>query len=170
MTIQPEFSALELRKSTPATTPSPRMMRIIVPINSAMYASNRSSYLEWPAGRHVARRAQVVLHLVVELEQRDGEARHLERGHVVPDVGHPPHANALALEDVGDVGVGYVELHQGRTAHAVDDHRDLGAGEVHGVAEDLLEHLVHYPVGWLYSLALDAGLAMDPDPDLHLVL
>src|SRR3712207_4289241 len=169
MTIQPEFSALELRKSTPATTPSPRMMRIIVPINSAMYASNRSSYLEWPAGRHVARRAQVVLQLVVELEQRDGEAGHLERGHVVPDVGHPPHANALALEDVVDVSVGDVELHRGRAAHAVDDHGDLGAGEVHGIAEDLLQHLVHDLVGWRYALALDAGLAVDADPDLHLI-
>jgi hypothetical protein len=34
ITIQPEFSALEFLSSTPATTPSPRMIRIMVPINS----------------------------------------------------------------------------------------------------------------------------------------
>src|SRR5918997_4090576 len=157
MTIQPEFSALEFLSKTPATTPSPRMMRSIVPMNSPRYASIHVSFLERSSGGHVARRAQVVLHLVVELEQRDGEARHLERGHVVPDVGHPPHANALALQDVVDVGVGDVELHQRRAAHAVDDHRDLRAGEVHAVAEDLLEHLVDDLVCRLYLLALDAG-------------
>src|SRR5918998_2387562 len=102
ITIQPEFSALEFLSSTPATTPSPRRIRIIVPINSARYASIRASLLERSSGRHVARRAQVVLHLVVELEQRYGETRHLQRGHVVPDVGHPPDADALALEDVVD--------------------------------------------------------------------
>src|SRR3712207_4078550 len=127
MTIQPEFSALEFLSKTPATTPSPRMMRSIVPMNSPRYACIRSPSLEWPAGRHVARRAQVALHLVVELERRDGKPRHLKRGHVVPDVRHPPHLHSLALEDVVDVGVGDVELHRGRAAHAVDDHGDLGA-------------------------------------------
>src|SRR5215217_7190032 len=143
MTIQPEFSALEFLSRTPATTPSPRMMRSIVPKNSPRYACIRPPFLERPPGRHVARRPQVVLHLIVELEQRDREARHLERGHVVPDVGHPPDLHPLALQDVVDVGVGDVELHQGRTAHAVYDHSDLGAGEVHGVAQDLLQQLVH---------------------------
>src|SRR5215208_3587896 len=162
MTIQPEFSALEFLSRTPATTPSPRMMRSIVPINSPRYACIPCfSFLERSSGRHVARRCEVALHLVVELEQRDGEARHLQRGHVVPDVGHPPDADALALEDVGDVGVGYVELHRGRAAHAVDDHGDLGAGEVHGVAQDLLQQLVHYLVGWRYVLALYTRLAVD---------
>src|SRR3712207_4298316 len=127
MTIQPEFSALEFLSRTAATTPSPSRMRSIVPINSPRYACIRSPFLEWPSGRDVARRAQVVLHLVVELEQRDGEASHLERGHVVPYVGHPPHLYALALENVVDVSIGYVELHGRRAAHAVDDHGDLGA-------------------------------------------
>src|SRR5918999_3957466 len=95
MTIQPEFSALEFRKSTPATTPSPRMMRSIVPMNSPRYACIRASFLERSSGRHVARRSEVVLHLVVELEQREGESRHLERGHVIPNVGHPPDLYAL---------------------------------------------------------------------------
>src|SRR5215210_846191 len=152
MTIQPEFSALEFLSKTPATTPSPRMMRSIVPINSPRYACICSSSLERPTGRHVARRFEVSLHLVVELEQGYGESRHLERGHVVPDVWHPPDLHALALEDVGDASVGDVELHQGRAAHAVDHHRDLRAGEVHGVAEDLLEELVHDLVCGLYLL------------------
>src|SRR3712207_3439461 len=104
MTIQPEFSALEFLSRTPATTPSPSRIRSIVPINSPRYACIRFSLLERPTGRHVARRFEVSLHLVVELEQRHGEARHLERSHVVPDVGHPPDLHALALEDVGDVG------------------------------------------------------------------
>src|SRR5215210_6888518 len=170
MTIQPEFSALDFLSKTPATTPSPRMMRSIVPINSPRYACICSSSLERPSGRHVARRREVALHLVVELEQGYGESRHLERGHVVPDVGHPPDAYALALEDVGDVGVGDVELHQGRAAHAVNHDGDLGAAEVHGISEDPGQKLVHYLVGWLYLLALDAGLAVDADPDLHLVV
>src|ERR671913_421530 len=150
ITIQPEFSALEFLSSTPATTPSPRMIRIIVPINSPMYASIHHSFLERPSGRNVARRGQVGLHLVVELQERYGEPRHLQRGHVIPDVGHPEDLYAFALEHVGDVGVGDVELHQGRAAHAVDHHGDLRAGEVHGVTEDLLEHLVDDLVRGLY--------------------
>src|SRR3712207_1624056 len=169
MTIQPEFSALEFLSRTAATTPSPSRIRSIVPMNSAMYACILSS-LERSTGRDVARRLEVALHLVVELERRYGEPRHLERGHVVPDVGHPPDLYALALEDVGDVGVGDVELHRRRTAHAVDHHGDLGAREVHRVAEDLPEHLVYDLVRRLYVLALDAGLAVDAYPDLHLVV
>src|SRR5215212_2547646 len=106
MTIQPEFSALEFLSSTPATTPSPRMIRIIVPINSPIYACIDHSPLERPSGRHVARRGQVELHLVVELQKRYGEPRHLERGHVISDVGHPEDLDTLAPEHVGDVGIG----------------------------------------------------------------
>src|ERR671921_1878758 len=170
MTIQPEFSALEFLSSTPATTPSPRMIRSIVPINSPMYACIYHSPLEWPSGRHVARCCQVGLHLVVELKERYGEPRHLERGHVVPDVGHPEDLHSLALEHVGDVGVGDVELHQRRPAHAVDHHRNLGAGEVDGVAQDLLHHLIDDLVCRRNVLALDAWLAVDADADLHLVI
>ena len=65
MTIQPEFSALEFLSRTPATTPSPRMIRIIVPMNSAMYASIHFSFLEGSSGGHVARRFEVALHLLV---------------------------------------------------------------------------------------------------------
>src|SRR5215203_1282184 len=127
ITIQPEFSALEFLSSTPATTPSPRMIRIIVPINSPIYACIDHSPLERPSGRHVTRRTQVGLHLVVELQERYGEPRHLQRGHVIPDVGHPPNSYSLALQYVGYVGVGDVELHQRRAAHAVDHHGHLGA-------------------------------------------
>src|ERR671915_338434 len=114
MTIQPEFSALEFLSSTPATTPSPRMIRIIVPINSPMYACIYRSLLERPSGRHVARRGQVRFHLVVELQERYGEPRHLKRRHVITDVGHPEDLYALALQHVCYVGVSDVELHKGR--------------------------------------------------------
>src|SRR5918994_2788788 len=170
ITIQPEFSALEFLNSTPATTPSPRMIRIMVPINSPIYACIDHSPLERPSGRHVARRTQVGLHLVVELQQGNGEPRHLQRGHVVPDVGHPPDLDSLAPEHVGDVGVGDVELHQGRAAHTVDHHGHLGAGVIHRVTENPGHHLVYYLVGGLDVLALDPGLAVDADADLHLVL
>src|SRR5215211_790282 len=170
ITIQPEFSALEFLSSTPATTPSPRMIRIIVPINSAMYACIDYSPLERPPGRHVARRGQVGLHLVVELQQRYGEPRHLERGHVVTHVRHPEDLYALALEHVCDVGVGDVEFHQRRAAHAVDHHGHLGAGEIDGVAKDLLQHLIDDLVRRRDVLALDARLAVDADADLHLIL
>src|SRR5215208_2088899 len=170
MTIQPEFSALEFLSSTPATTPSPRMIRIIVPINSPIYACIDHSPLERPSGRHVTRRGQVGFHLVVELQERYGEPRHLQRGHVIPDVGHPPNSHSLALEHVGDVGVGYVELHQRRAAHTVDHHGHLGAREIHGVTQDLLQHLIDNLVRRSYSLAFDARLAVDADADLHLIL
>src|SRR5215211_6550107 len=170
MTIQPEFSALEFLSSTPATTPSPRMIRIMVPINSAMYACIDHSPLERPAGCHVARRTQAGLHLVVELQERYGEPRHLQRGHVIPDVGHPPNLYSLALQYVGDVGVGDVELHKGRAAHAVDHHGHLGAGKIHGIAQDLLQHLIDNLVCRRDFLAFDARLAVDADADLHLIL
>src|SRR5215218_5637722 len=171
MTIQPEFSALEFRKSTPATTPSPRMISNIVPMNSPRYACTWFlSSLERSSGRHVARRGQVGLHLVVELQERYGEPRHLQRGHVVPYVGHPEDLDALALEHVGDVGVGHVELHKRRAAHAVDHHGHFGAGEVHGVAQDLLQHLIDDLVRRRDILALDAWLAVDADAELHLVI
>src|SRR5215203_5982595 len=170
ITIQPEFSALEFLSSTPATTPSPRMIRIMVPINSPIYACIDHSPLERPSGRHVTRRTQVGLHLVVELQERYGEPRHLQRGHVIPDVGHPPNLHSLALEHVGDVGVGYVEFHQRRAAHAVDHHGNLRAGEVNGVAQDLLQHLIDDLVRRRDILALDPWLAVDTDADLHLIL
>src|ERR687898_1535178 len=170
ITIQPEFSASEFLSSTPATTPSPRMIRIIVPINSPIYACIDHALLERPSGRHVARRTQVGLHLVVELQERYGESCHLQRGHVIPDVGHPPNLHSLALQYVGDVGVGYVELHQRRAAHAVDHHGHLGAREVNGVAQDLLQHLIDDLVRRCDLLALDAWLTVDADADLHLVI
>src|SRR3712207_6251177 len=170
MTIQPEFSALEFLSKTPATTPSPRMIRIMVPINSARYACIRSPFLERSSCRNVARCGEVALHLLVELEQRYGEAGHLERGHVVPDVGHPPDVYPLVLEPVGDAGVGDVELHERGAAHAVHHHGDLGAREVHGVAQDPIEHLVNDAVGGLYLFALGAGLAVDAYAYLHLVV
>src|SRR5215208_1562475 len=170
ITIQPEFSALEFLSNTPATTPSPRMIRIMVPINSPIYACIDHSPLERPSGRHVARRGQVGLHLVVELQERYGESRHLQRGHVIPDVGHPEDLDAFALEHVGDVSVGYVELHQRRAAHTVDHHGHLGAREIHGVAQDLLQHLIDDLVRRRDILALDTRLAVDADADLHLIL
>src|SRR5215210_915869 len=137
MTTQPAFSALEFVSRTPATTPSPSSMRIKVPTNSAINMSTSYSFLERSARGHVARRFQVTFHVLVELEERDGEARHLQRGHVLPDVRHPPNLYALALQDVGDVGVGDVELHEWRTAEAVDHHGDVSLREVDGVVEDL---------------------------------
>src|SRR4028118_641040 len=127
MTIQPEFSALEFLSSTPATTPSPRMMRIMVPMNSAKYACILPPCLERPSGRNVARCGEVALHLLIELEQRYREARHLQRGHVVPDVRHPPHVHALVLEPVGDAGVGDGEPHGRGAARAASPHGPRGA-------------------------------------------
>src|SRR5215217_4849608 len=170
-----------------ATTPSPKAIRTAVPKNSAESSPHNVDRqpvradadaaaiksllsLEGSSCRHVARRFEIAFHLVVELQERDGEARHLQRGHVVPDVGHPEDLDALALEHVGDVCVGDVEFHQRRTAHAVYLHGHLGAGEVNGVAQDLLQHLIDNLVCRRDLLALDAWLTVDADADLHLIL
>src|SRR4028119_1179498 len=97
MTTQPLFSALEFLSRTPATTPSPSSISIKVPMNSATNISTSSPFLERTTRRDVARRFQVPLHVVVELEYRYGKPRHLQRGHVLPDVRHSPNLYALAL-------------------------------------------------------------------------
>src|SRR5215213_4168619 len=61
MTIQPECSAFDLRSSTPATTPSPRSMRIKVPTNSAMYGCTWYSFLKWAARRRTVWRRKAPL-------------------------------------------------------------------------------------------------------------
>src|SRR5215213_9288193 len=150
------------------------LLPILVLVATAHLASNatttKPTTLKRSSGGHVDRRRQEALHLLVQLEERDGEARRLQRGHVVPDVGHAPDVDALLVQAVGDAGVGDVELHGGRAAHAVHHHGDLRVREVHGVAQDLVQHLVHYLVRGLYLLALGAGLAVDAHPDLHLVV
>src|SRR5215212_1326955 len=170
MTIQPECSAFEFLSSTAAPTPSPSSIRIRVPTNSAKYACTSSSSLERTTRRDVARRLQVPFHVLVELEERHAEARHLERGHVLADVGHLVYIHSLALQGIGEVGVSYVELHERRAAEAVDHHSDVPLRKVHAVTEDLLQELIHDPVGGFYLLALGARLAVDPHPDLHLVV
>src|SRR5215207_1464405 len=129
MTIQPECSPFELRNSTLATTPSPSRIRIRVPMNSPKYACTSFSFLERSPRRNVAWCLEVLLHILVELEQCHGEASHLQRGHVLPNVRHTPDIYALALQGIGDVSVGYVELHEGRAAEAVDHHGDVSLRE-----------------------------------------
>src|SRR5215212_1684328 len=132
MTIQPECSAFEFLSSTAAPTPSPSSIRIRVPTNSAKYACTSSSSLERTTRRDVARRLQVPFHVLVELEERHAEARHLERGHVLADVGHLVYIHSLALQGIGEVGVSYVELHERRAAEAVDHHSDVSLRSVPG--------------------------------------
>src|SRR5438132_3577450 len=107
--------------------------------------------------------------LVVQLQQRDRAARHLQRRDVGPDQVAGDRDSTLAQEPV-QVVVGDVELDQRRAAHAVDEREYLVALLERQVLDDrggeLLDDLgrgcaLHPPA---------AGLTVDADADLHLVV
>src|SRR5689334_7270905 len=70
--------------------------------------------------RRVDRRIPPADELVIELQERDGEARHLEAGDVVPDE-RTPDRDAPTREDAGDAIEGDVQLDERGAAHAVDE-------------------------------------------------
>src|SRR3954452_7541269 len=115
--------------------------------------------------RGVHRCVPVAHHLVVELEQRDRAALHLQRGDVVADQvaldGQP-----VLLRDLRHLGVDHVELEQRRAAHAVDEGQHPVAGREREVLEDRRHQSLRDLRGRTDLLAEAPGLAVDADADL----
>src|SRR5512132_4356956 len=107
--------------------------------------------------------------LVVKLQQRDRAARHLQRRDVGTDQVAGDRDPTLAQEPV-QVVVDDVALDQRRAAHAVDEREDLVALLERQVLDDRDgEFLDDLGRGCkLHPLA--AGLTVNADPDLHLVV
>src|SRR5438105_8111683 len=111
----------------------------------------------------------VARHLVVHLQQADRAARHLERGDVAPNQvtvdGEPTLAAHLRNLVVHDV-----ELDERRPAHPVDEGEHVISVTEREIVEDRRhEHLGDLVRGSQLP-ALAAGLPVDADPDLHLVV
>src|SRR3984885_2059883 len=120
-------------------------------------------------GRGVHRSVPVAQHLVVELEQGDRAALHLERGDVVADQ-VALDLQAVLLRDLCHPAVHHVQLDQRRAAHAVHEHEHPIAAR----AREILDDRRHQALGDLRRgtdlLAEAARLTVDADADLHLVL
>jgi hypothetical protein len=107
-------------------------------------------------------------HLVVELEQRDRGAGHLERRDVVADEG-PGDLDAPAGEDLVDPAVDDVQLDERRPAHAVDEREHSVPLSEDTFVQDRGHEHVDDLVGRCDGHAPASRLAVDADPDLHLV-
>src|SRR6478672_5379571 len=126
--------------------------------------------LRTPAqGGGVHGRVPVADHVVLELDQGDRAALHLQRRDVVADQVALDREPVL-LGDLGHLGVDHVELEQWRAAHAVDEGEHLVARREREVLEDRR----HEPLGDLGGradgLAEAPRLTVDADADLDLVL
>ena len=106
--------------------------------------------------------------LVVQLEQRDRAAGHLERGDVRADE-RAGDRDAVAVEDPRDLAEHHVQLEQRCAAHAVDEGQHRVAALEGQVAHDRLEQALGDLRRGAERLAEAAGLAVDADADLDLV-
>src|SRR5690606_17689418 len=113
--------------------------------------------------------APQLLHLVVELEEGDGNACHLERRDVRTDE-IAGDGNAALLKNLGHLAVHDVQFDERGAPHAVDKRQNLVALLEGQVAEDGLHQHLDDVVRRLDFHALAARLAVDADADLHLVL
>src|SRR6266498_4100308 len=107
--------------------------------------------------------------LAVGAQQGDGAALHLQGG----DEGADQAAgdlHATLVEELGQAAVDHVQLGEGRATHGVDERDHLLAL----VEAEVLDHRAGEPVGELvgrlHADALAAGLAVDADADLDLVV
>src|SRR5918995_923221 len=120
-------------------------------------------------GRRVDRGVPEPDEIVVELEQRDRAAGHLQRGDVVAD--QPPlDRDPPVLQEPVELPVDDVELDQRGAAHAVDEGEHAVAGLVRQVLDDGGGQKPHDRRGARERLAVPARLAVDADADLHLVV
>src|SRR5918996_3161385 len=119
--------------------------------------------------RRVGGRVPQPRQLVVEPEQSDRAARHLERGDVVAD--QPAvDGDAASLEEAVQLAVDDVELDQRRAAHPVHERQHAVAGVERQVLDDRRGEALDYVRCGSERLPEAARLAVDADPDLHLVV
>src|SRR5437764_7081692 len=119
--------------------------------------------------RGLDRRIPETSQLLVQLQQRDRATRHLQRRDVGADQVPRDRDPTLAQEPV-QVVVDDVQLDQRRAAHAVDEGEYLVALlEGHILDDRSREPLDDLGRGSELD-PLAAGLAVNPDPDLHLVV
>ena len=107
--------------------------------------------------------------LVVELEQGDRGARHVERRDVVADE-LPTDRDATAGQDLGDLPINNVELDQWRATEAVDEGQDLVTTVEQAVVEDRIDEHLDDLVSRGQLDPATARLTVDADADLHLVV
>src|SRR6266511_799145 len=119
--------------------------------------------------RSLDRRVPQLRELVVQLEQRDREPGHLERRDVRADQ-VPGDLDAPSRQELVHLVVHDVELDEGRAAHAVHERQDFIPLLVRDVLHDGDRHHLHDLVDRLELHPLPAGLAVDPDADLYLVV
>src|SRR5438067_7794854 len=119
--------------------------------------------------RGLDRRIPEASQLVVESQQGDRAARHLQRRDVGPDQVARDRDPALAQEPV-QVVVDEVELDQRGAAHAVDEGEYLVALLERQVLDDRSREPLDDLARGSELDPLAAGLAVNPDPDLHLVV
>src|SRR6185369_2482047 len=120
-------------------------------------------------GGRMNRRVPEPDEVVVELQEGDREAGHLEAGDVVADQA-PPDRDPLSAEDLRDAVERDVELDERRAAHSVDEGEDVVAAAQTEIRDDRREEPLGHVVDRGELLPAPAGLAVDPDPDLDLVV
>src|SRR5229473_6346267 len=120
-----------------------------------------------PQRRRVNRRVPQADQLVVQLEDGQRSAGHLERGDVAAD--QVPHRlQPRFAELLVDLAIDKVELEQRGAAHAVDKHEHLGAVLRLQVGQHGLDHHVDDLACPAELRASPAWLAVDPDAELDL--
>src|SRR6266516_2920054 len=149
------------------TSSWPRLMRLDA---FSVSATSTILFLCRPSEtRGLDRRVPETSQLVVESQQGDRAARHLQRCDVGPDQVARDRDPTLAQEPV-QVVVDDVELEQRRTAHAVDEGEDLVSLLERQVLDDRGREPLDDLCGGSELHPLAAGLAVDADSDLHLVV
>src|SRR5207237_2703227 len=107
--------------------------------------------------------------LVIELEQGDREAGHLEARDVrANEAATDP--DALAAKDLRDAVEGAVELDERGPAHAVDEREHGVAASETQVGDDRRDEPFRHVVDRRELLASPARLTVDADPDFDLVI
>src|SRR5690606_19581228 len=157
------MSAIRFSETTRCASSAQRSTQA-VSSDSSMYPSHSLTQCH-RMGRSVPQRGE----LVVERHDADARPGHVQGGDVAADERARDPRPAL-LQAAPRRAVEDVELERGRGPQAVDEEEHVLAGHVTEVAEHGLEEEVGGLVGGGGLDAAPAGLAVDPDADLDLVV
>src|SRR4029453_11927353 len=122
-----------------------------------------------PQARRIDRSVPQPCELIVELEQRDRAAGHLERCDVRPDQ-VARDLDPAALEQLAQLVVDDVELDRRGSTHAVHERQHLVALFVREVLDHRRGQALDDLAGGGELAPLATGLPVDADADLHLVV